>query len=181
MPKILVISDFENYQYFESNFESLQDVDFVISCGDLSIAYLYKIQKILNKPLYFLYGNHVENKLIHHNIKYVGNKMIDVCGLKIAGIDGIEATDSKKIIKSTKRLLKKGKNIDILVTHNPTKGLGDGSGYHVGSDCFKELYNSLSVKIHFYGHYHLNYGGTREILYNGVRVINAYDHYIMEL
>lgn len=123
MPKILVISDFENYQYFESNLESLQDVDFVISCGDLSIAYLYKIQKILNKPLYFLYGNHVENKLIHHNIKYIGNKMIDLCGLKIAGIDGIEATDSKKIRKRTKRLLKKGKNIDILVTHNPTKGL----------------------------------------------------------
>lgn len=181
MTKILVISDYENHQYFKCNSEQLEDIDFIISCGDLSLGYLNDVQKMLKKPLYFLYGNHIGKSLVYRNIKYIGNKTVDVCGLKITGIDGIEANDSERIRKRTEKLLRQVKTIDILVTHCPTKGFGDGEGYHVGSECFKELYDKANVKLHFYGHYHLNYGGTRELDYNGIRLINAYDHYIVNI
>ncbi len=181
MAKILVISDFENYPYFESNAEKLQDIDFIISSGDLSTAYLNDVQQMLNKPLFFLHGNHVKRTFPHRKIKYIGNKTFNICGVIVSGIDGIEACNKKQIEKDVKKLLKKNKKIDVLVTHCPTKGLGDGGGYHAGSECFKEVYDKLTVKLHLYGHFHLNYGGTRELNYNNVKLINCYDHYIIEV
>jgi len=34
------------------------DVDLVLGCGDLPVAYMEYIVSMLNKPMYFVYGNH---------------------------------------------------------------------------------------------------------------------------
>jgi predicted phosphodiesterase len=57
--KIQLISDKESpalYHYFEP--ERFADMDLVISCGDLCGDYLEFVISMLNKPCYYVPGNH---------------------------------------------------------------------------------------------------------------------------
>ena len=58
--KILAVSDLEvPFIYSHSIRERFKDVDMVISCGDLSAPYLEYIVSTLNRPSYYVNGNHV--------------------------------------------------------------------------------------------------------------------------
>ncbi len=57
--KILCVSDQIDPLVYSSNIkERYRDVDMVISAGDLPMEYLDFIVSSLNKPLYFVFGNH---------------------------------------------------------------------------------------------------------------------------
>ncbi|MGP1594769.1 MAG: metallophosphoesterase [Treponema sp.] len=57
--KILCISDQIDPLIYSVNIKKrYNDVDFVISAGDLSMEYLEFIVSSLNKPLFFVFGNH---------------------------------------------------------------------------------------------------------------------------
>jgi len=57
--RILSISDQVDPLIYSNNLKERHgDVEFVISCGDLSYMYLEYIITILNCPLYFVRGNH---------------------------------------------------------------------------------------------------------------------------
>ena len=62
MVKILTISDTEMPQL--ENAANLRrrysDIDLVLSCGDMSAAYLDFISTILGKPMMYVRGNHDE-------------------------------------------------------------------------------------------------------------------------
>ncbi len=58
--KILCVSDWiDPVIYSENMKERMKDVDLVISCGDISMGYLDFIMSELNKPVFFVVGNHV--------------------------------------------------------------------------------------------------------------------------
>lgn len=70
--KILCIADHvDPLVYSNSIKERFKDVDIILSAGDLPMDYLGFIVSCLNKPLYFVFGN--------HNLKYLGlfNKKFD--------------------------------------------------------------------------------------------------------
>ena len=57
--KILCISDqIDPLVYSASIKERFNDVDFVLAAGDLPMEYLDFIVSTLNKPVYFIFGNH---------------------------------------------------------------------------------------------------------------------------
>ncbi|MDR3161552.1 MAG: metallophosphoesterase [Spirochaetaceae bacterium] len=57
--KILCVSDYiDPLVYSASIKERFQDVDLVLSAGDLPLEYLEFIVSCLNKPLLFVFGNH---------------------------------------------------------------------------------------------------------------------------
>jgi len=57
--KILAISDVElGYIYNPQIAQRFKNVDVVISCGDLPHYYLEYIVSTLDKPLYYVFGNH---------------------------------------------------------------------------------------------------------------------------
>lgn len=57
--KILCVSDqIDPLVYSLNAKERYKDVDFVISAGDLPMEYLDYILSTLNKPVYFVFGNH---------------------------------------------------------------------------------------------------------------------------
>ena len=59
MLKILSVSDQVDPRIYSEQLPfRYGDVDLVISCGDLSYLYLEYILSQLNKPLYFVHGNH---------------------------------------------------------------------------------------------------------------------------
>ena len=77
----------------------------------------------------------------------------------------------------------KKNDFDILVTHSPAKGLGDGEGFaHRGFPAFNYLLDTHKPKYHLHGHQHLNYGINQERVrtYNGTTIINGFDYYIFD-
>ncbi|MCL2804930.1 MAG: metallophosphoesterase [Treponema sp.] len=65
--KILCISDQIDPQVYSPGIkERFGDVDLILSAGDLPLYYLDFIISILNKPLYFIFGNHHTKDLKHY-------------------------------------------------------------------------------------------------------------------
>ena len=65
--KILCISDqIDPLVYSQNIKERFADVDLILSAGDLPLDYLDFIVSSLNKPLYFVFGNHHTDKLKHY-------------------------------------------------------------------------------------------------------------------
>lgn len=63
--KILCVADHvDPLVYSNSVKERFKDVEFIVSAGDLPMEYLGFIVSSLNKPLYFVFGN--------HNLKHLG-------------------------------------------------------------------------------------------------------------
>ena len=66
--KILCVSDQIDPLVYSINIkERYQDVDLVISAGDLPMEYLEFIVSSLNKPLLFVFGNHNLNALPYYH------------------------------------------------------------------------------------------------------------------
>ncbi|MDR2135770.1 MAG: metallophosphoesterase [Treponema sp.] len=104
--KILCISDqIDPLVYTNSIRERFGDVDIVLSAGDLPMDYLDFVVSSLNKPLFFVFGNHNLNVLAYYTggacVNYaeehsyqgsgaihVGSKIARHEGLIIAGLGG---------------------------------------------------------------------------------------------
>ena len=96
--KLLAVSDVElGFIYNTGIAQRFSDVDLVVSCGDLPYYYLEFIVSMLDKPLYFVRGNHagtVENGVGGPRTSPWG--AIDLhrrvlraeCGLLLAGVEG---------------------------------------------------------------------------------------------
>lgn len=70
--KILCVSDQIDPLVYSSNIkERYKDIDLVISAGDLPMEYLDFIVSSLNKPVFFVFGNHNLNEYeLYHKIDY---------------------------------------------------------------------------------------------------------------
>ena len=89
----------------------------------------------------------------------------------------------RRIRKLRWKLWRSG-GVDIVVTHTPPNGLGDGDDYaHRGCEAFVELLDKYHPRYLIHGHVHLNYGHTilRELDYNGTKIINAYERYAIDV
>ncbi|MHB1120362.1 MAG: metallophosphoesterase, partial [Bellilinea sp.] len=96
--KILAVSDIElGYIYNLQIAQRFRDVDFIVGCGDLPYYYLEFMVSMLDKPLYYVRGNHssqVESTTGGERLSPWGavnlhRKMIRTeDGLLLAGIEG---------------------------------------------------------------------------------------------
>lgn len=72
--KILCISDQIDPLIYSMNIkERYNDIDLVISAGDLPMEYLEFIVSSLNKPLFFVFGNHNLGALPYYHKQWRGN------------------------------------------------------------------------------------------------------------
>ena len=75
-----------------------------------------------------------------------------------------------------------GRYLDILITHAPPRGLGDGEDLcHKGFSCFLSFMERFKPRYLLHGHVHLvdmNEERVRE--YGETKVINIYKNYILE-
>ncbi len=112
MIKILCVSDNEDLVVYSQNIkERFKDVSFIIGAGDLKMRYYGFIVSMLNKPLYFVFGNHdltflkrfkkkgrdefnyaneLNCSLNYFGSTYIGDKVIrdKKTGLLLAGLGG---------------------------------------------------------------------------------------------
>lgn len=194
--KILLVSDVETpylWDFFQP--DKFNDIDLIISCGDLKADYLSFLVTMIKAPLYYVPGNHNEKYLKSppEGCESIDGKLVVYKGVRILGLGGSMRYNSAENYQYTEKEMKKrifklkaklwwNKGFDILVTHSPSYGYGDGKDLcHIGFKCFNDLLNKYSPKYFFHGHQHLNYGLKPRILQHGTtKIINAFEYYIVE-
>lgn len=195
--KILAIADTESkflWDFFDKS--SLEGIDLILSCGDLSPLYLSFLATFTHAPILYVRGNHddvyeetppdgcicIEDKIYVHN------------GVRILGLGGSmrykPGNNQYTPFQMRKRIwklwlkLKIHKGFDILVTHAPAYQLNDGEDLpHRGFQEFRLLLDKYKPAYYVHGHVHLNYGRKHPRLctYNETQVVNAYEKYIFEI
>ncbi len=207
--KILSVSDeVVNIIYSPAAKEHFGDVDLVLSCGDLPFYYLEFIVDILNVPLYYVYGNHDRRvEYTHRGVTKtfpggcinLDKRVVDHKGLLIGGLQGsmkysqdarYQYTDLEmylRVLDMTPTLLlnrlRKGRYLDILITHAPPYGIQDGKDLcHTGFKAFLWLIERYRPRYLLHGHVHL-YGHKQKAttVYQGTQVINTCGYRVMEV
>lgn len=171
-------------------------VDLVISCGDLKRDYLEFVATLIPAPMYFVPGNHDKEFLTNPpgGLLPLDGFAVEYKGLRICGLGGCKSTNpyavyeyservmARRVRKLKKQIAKLG-GIDILATHAPAKGLGDGKDrLHEGFEVFRELLEEYKPRYYFYGHQHKCYGlSCAPEYYNGTRLINTCGYKIIDI
>lgn len=195
--KILTLADVECralWDYYSPG--KLAEYDLILACGDLKPAYLSFLVTMGKAPVFYVHGNHDERYATTppEGCECIEDRIVTYRGLRILGLGGsmryrpgehqyTDAQMRKRIRKLRWKLWRSG-GVDIVVTHVPPNGLGDGEDYaHRGCEAFVELLDKYHPRYLVHGHVHLNYGHTiqREIEYNGTRIINAYERYVIDV
>ena len=190
--KILAIAD-EPSKYLWDFYKKgrLDDIDLIISAGDLPSEYLSFLVTFAKCPLLYVTGNH-DTKYIKdppEGCICIDDKVYVHEGVRIFGLGGsmkykkyaeFQYTEGEmrgRLLKASPRLIAKG--VDIFVTHTPARGLGDMDDLpHRGFECFNGLLNKYSPQLHCYGHVHREYGRIdRRITHpSGTLLINCSGH-----
>lgn len=87
-------------------------------------------------------------------------------------------------IRRTRRAVKKAGGVDVILTHAPPQGFGDGDDpAHRGFACFNRLIEDYRPRYFIHGHQHLNYKtfSERLIRRGDTVLINACGRYDLEL
>lgn len=217
--KILCIADHVDPMVYSNAIkERFKDVDLVISAGDLPMDYLGFVVSSLNKPLYFVFGNHnlkylgeynkrYENRYLPENQKaksfgstYVGFKVHydrknDLIIMGLGGSKKYNSSPSQytefdmyyQMIKLLPKLIFnkifRGRYLDILLTHAAPRGIHDKEDpCHIGFKSFKWFMRKFSPQYLLHGHIHLYNINTKKVTdYYKTRVINVYDHYVLDI
>ena len=195
--RILSISDRPESRFEkEAGRDSLQEIDLILSCGDLPPEYLSLIASRSNSPLYYVRGN--------HDIRYESKppygcfdlhaRMTTVDGIRILGIEGsrwynggpVQYTEHQMRMILLKLLpyiwLKKG--VDIVITHAPPRYIHDAEDIcHQGFVSFRWLMRLFAPFYFIHGHIHAHFNDRSERIstYHRTQVVNTYGHFIFEI
>lgn len=194
--KILAVSDEECAALWDNYVPGrLKDYDLIISCGDLKADYLSFLVTMARCPVFYVHGNHDTS---YKNFPPEGCDCIDdhlvvYNGIRILGLGGClryhpgdhQYTDqqmARRVAKLHWKIRRLG-GIDIVVTHAPPYGIGDGEDpAHHGFESLVELMELYKPKYLLHGHVHLRYGSNlRERKYGDTQVINVSERYVLEL
>ena len=122
----------------------------------------------------------------------IEDEIVLVNGLRILGLGGClkyrhaphHYTDAQMRSRITrlKWQIRRMGGVDIVVTHAPPRGLGDGEDVaHWGFEALRELLDQYQPRYLVHGHVHLRYGGNQRLLhYGGTTIVNACQRYVLE-
>jgi hypothetical protein len=189
--------------------QRMGDVQIVFGCGDLPASYLEFLADALDRPVYFVYGNHLEEATrqpggeLYQPMGCVdlGGKVVrdTWSGLILAGIPGspkyaenepmqfsefqIRWMMLKMVPKLLWNRLRHGRALDILITHSPARDLGDREDLpHRGFVSFRSLLQRWQPKYMLHGHVHL-YDRSQPFMHTFERttIVNVYPFRVLDL
>lgn len=195
--KILALADTESkflWDYFDKDY--VKDIDLILSCGDLKASYLSFLATMCKAPVLYVHGNHDGRYQIKppEGCICIEDQLFTYHGVRILGLGGsmcynhglhqyTEEEMRKRAAKMRLKLLK-SHGFDILLTHSPAAGCGDGQDRaHCGFQTFCNLLHRYQPAYMVHGHMHATYGRQfkRERELEHTKVINAYEKYIFEI
>lgn len=191
--KILAISDEicnSFWDYYTPG--KLKPYDLIISCGDLRPQYLSFLVTMGRAPLLYVHGNHDGRyeQEPPEGCDCIEDKLVTVNGLRILGLGGsiryntgphqYTERQMEKRIRRLRYALWRSGGVDIVVTHAPLAGFGDGDDRcHQGFEAFGPLLDKYKPRYFLHGHMHPNYGTdfVRKRQYNETELINVWERY----
>jgi len=195
--KILTISDEECPALWEHYVPGrLKDFDLILSSGDLKSEYLSFLVTMARCPLLYVHGNHDGTYAANppEGCDCIEDQYVVYNGLRILGLGGSKKyspgpyqyteKEMRKRIRRLKWLLWWHDGVDIVVTHAPPEGLGDGEDpAHWGFAALRELLEEYNPQYLIHGHIHMSYDHKipRQMDFNGTKIINAYERYVLDL
>ncbi len=190
--KIMVVSDEESKAHWDYYREGMfNDIDLIISCGDLSHHYLSFIATFAHAPVLYVNGNHdsaepegcfnIEDKIyVHQGVRILG------LGGSMRYKPGENQYTQKEMEARARKMIPKiwlKRGFDILVAHAPAYQINDDKDLpHTGFTAFVKLMDKYSPKYFLHGHIHMNYGSSfkRVSQYKNTTIINGYKMYTFE-
>ncbi|NDJ77661.1 MAG: hypothetical protein GYB65_15525 [Chloroflexi bacterium] len=199
--KILAVSDvvlpqLQDAKYLERTFA---DVNLIISCGDMPPGYLDFLSSILNVPLFFVRGNHDGNyKPMHPGGDNLHMRVVNYGEFSFAGIEGsvrynngpVQFTEREmrlNVLRLMPALLmarRRGKGVDVMVTHNPPQGIHDipDDHAHRGFEAYLRLMRWARPRYLIHGH--IDTWDRRKVtqtVYENTTVININPYHVLDL
>lgn len=170
--KILAISDEECaylWDYYTPG--KLKGYDLIISCGDLKAKYLSFLVTMANVPVLYVHGNHDTDYSSNppEGCDCIDDQFVVYNGVRILGLGGClkyhpgehqyTERQMRQRIRKLRYQLWRHKGVDIVVTHAPPRGIGDGEDpAHMGFEALLELVDKYQPQYLLHGHVHLRYG-----------------------
>jgi Icc-related predicted phosphoesterase len=199
--KILCVSDqIDPLIYTTTIKQRFADVDLVLSAGDIPMDYLDFIISTLNKPLFFVPGNHHTGGFdgYSHGAVCIDSKVKREAKLIVAGLGGCrrynKGENQFSEFEMNMRILKllpalvfnrvfRGRFLDILLTHASPLGIHDKQDKcHMGFKCFLWFIKLFKPRYLVHGHIHIyDLSEVRTTKYCDTLVINAYSHYLIDM
>jgi len=206
--KILTVSDVVDRKLYNVAFrENFQDIDLILSCGDLPFYYLDFLLTSLNVPLYYVFGNHHTKPMITNGGELVHQpdgavnldmRIVEYRGLLIGGLEGCmlynygpKQYTERQMRRKIRRMWFalwlnkqfKGRYLDILITHAPPTGIHDEPDpCHRGFDSFRRFIERYRPRYFIHGHTH-RYGREKawQTDYQDTTVINTAGYHVLEI
>ena len=208
--RVLAVSDkVEPVLYSGAINERIGPVDLIISCGDLPLYYLEYVISMVNRPRYYVFGNHGREVEFHGGnweARSTPQGAVNLHattrregGLLLAGLEGsIRYNESSKyqyteqgmwqqIGRMVPRLfynrLRYGRFLDVLVAHSPPWGIHDQPDpAHQGFRSFLTFMRWFQPRYLLHGHIHLyRLNVTTRTTYHSTEVINVYPFRLLDL
>ena len=195
--KLLLVSD-EESSYLWEHYQPgrLKGYDAILSAGDLKAEYLTFLVTMANRPLYYIHGNHDRGYETRppEGCDCIDDKIVTVNGWRILGLGGCPVY-SNNLYQYTERQMerriarlrfkiRRAGGVDIVLTHAPVKGFGDGEDYaHRGFEAFLPLLEKYQPQYLIHGHVHMRYGKDipRQTQCGETTIINAVGRYELVL
>ena len=208
---LLAVSDQVDPRIHSSSLrQRMPEIDIVFGCGDVPARYLEFLADALDKPVYFVLGNHHEEltRKGEFGKRYepmgcvdVGGRVVldPLTGLIIGGFPGSprysRETDQQysdnevrwMIIRMTPRLLwnrlRHGRFLDVLISHAPPRHINDRDDVpHRGFRPLRRFLRWFQPAVHLHGHIHVyDRKEVVEIQFHDTMVINVYPYARLQL
>lgn len=195
--KILAIADEECdalWEYYRPG--KLKEYDLILSCGDLNSSYLSFLVTMGRAPLLYVHGNHDTGYSSRppEGCDCIDDRLIIWNGLRILGLGGCrryrpgphQYTDremAQRIRKLKLDILMAG-GVDIVVTHAPPLGLGDGEDLpHLGFESLLKFIERYQPRYLLHGHIHRRYstGAPRILRHADTQIINCCERFELDV
>ena len=194
--KILTISDEECaalWDYYVPG--RLKEYDLIISCGDLKADYLSFLVTMARCPVLYVHGNHDTHydRTPPEGCDCIDGHIVEYNGLRIMGLGGCRRYhpgehqySDEEMRRRIRRLMRpwRRKPVDILVTHAPPRGMGDGEDRpHWGFEALAEFLEKYRPRYLLHGHVHTSYGvdAPRVRSHGDTTLINTSERYVLEI
>lgn len=206
--KLLAVSDTEvGFLYSPMIRDRFQDVDIILSCGDLPYYYIEYMITMLNVPCYFVRGNHASDREIGVNstrrypwgaIDLHRRCVEDDSGLLFAGLEGslrynrgqhqyTQAEYWAMVFNLVPHFLlnrvSHGRYLDIFIAHAPPWQVHDADDLpHRGIKAFRWLIHVFHPVYFLHGHIHVYRQDTiTRTLLGNTTIQNVYGYKLLQI
>jgi hypothetical protein len=208
---VLAVSDQIDQRIYSATVrDRMGHVAMVVSCGDLPARYLEFLVDALDRPLYYVLGNHAEEltRAGERGKHYhpagaidLGGKVVrdPATGLIMAGIPGSPRYSDNEPVQYTElqvwamllrmapkllwNRLRHGRAVDVLVTHAPPRDVNDAPDpAHRGFKALRRFLGWVHPSYHLHGHVH-HYDRSKPHVaeFCTTKVINVYPYQMLDL